>query len=358
MSRYSFLVIAIAAILMVACKQQSMVKETALQNLKTTANVVEPDTAQALTTIAFGSCNNQNQPQPLWQPILGNDPDLWVWLGDNIYGDTHDMRAMQGMYAKQKSNPGYQSLLQEVPVIGIWDDHDYGINDGGKNYTHKQKSRDLMLEFLDVSAEDPIRNREGGYTAYTFGPEDKQVKIILLDTRYFRDTLLSAQDGKKRYAPNAEGDILGKTQWQWLEYELKNSKASINIIGSSIQVISEEHGYEKWANFPKSRQMLFDLIANSGAQGIVFLSGDRHIAEISRYQIEGMAYPVYDITSSGLTHVWEDAEEGNQHRVGDLVTALNFGIITIDWDKKPLEVTYQIKGENNREFLQETVQYQ
>lgn len=347
----------IAIVFFTACGQQHAVNESVVAEPEKTVSGVASDTAQVLTTIAFGSCNNQNQPQPLWQPVLDNDPDLWVWLGDNIYGDTHDMKAMQAMYTKQKSNPAYQRLLEKVPVIGIWDDHDYGINDGGKHFTYKQDSRDLMLEFLDVSATDPVRNREGGYTAYTYGPEGKQVKIILLDTRYFRDTLLSDPEGKKRYAPNAEGDILGEAQWQWLEQALSNSQASVNIIGSSIQVIPEDHGYEKWANFPKSRQRLFDLVVHSGAKGVVFLSGDRHIAEISKYQIEGMPYPVYDITSSGLTHVWEDAEEYNQHRVGDLVTSLNFGIITIDWNKNPVEVTYRIKGENNREFLKENVQY-
>ncbi|WPP49602.1 alkaline phosphatase D family protein [Catalinimonas niigatensis] len=314
------------------------------------------DSSAVLTTIAFGSCNRQDLPQPLWQPIIANDPDLWVWLGDNIYGDTQDMEAMKAMYVQQKQQPDYQNLYERVPVVGIWDDHDYGINDGGKFYHKKQESRDLMLDFLDVDNGASIRQREGGYQSYIFGPEGQQVKVILLDTRYFRDTLLISETPGRRYEPNPEGDMLGEEQWIWLEKELKESTAQLNIIGSSIQVIAEDHGFEKWANLPESRERVFQMIASSGAQGVVFLSGDRHIGEISKINISGVPYPVYDITSSGLTHVYEDADEDNRHREGDLVAQLNFGIIEIDW-QAPIKVTYHIKGEENQAYQSVQVSY-
>ncbi|MDF9795309.1 alkaline phosphatase D [Catalinimonas alkaloidigena] len=312
-------------------------------------HAAEIDTQAVVSTIAFGSCNRQDQPQPLWQPILANDPDLWIWLGDNIYGDTDDMKEMAAMYAQQKQQPGYQQLYQNVPVIGIWDDHDYGINDGGKAFHKKKESRDLMLDFLDVDDEAKVRKREGGYQAYTFGPEGRQVKVILLDTRYFRDTLLNNEEVGRRYKPDPDGDMLGEAQWIWLEKELAESSAEINIIASSIQVISEEHGFEKWANLPTSRERLFQYIEDSGARGVVLLSGDRHIGEISKINISGVPYPIYDITSSGLTHVYEDADESNRHRVGELVTNLNFGIIEIKWES-PISLTYSIKGRNNQTY--------
>ncbi|MFP4293896.1 MAG: alkaline phosphatase family protein, partial [Cyclobacteriaceae bacterium] len=79
------------------------------------------DASQTLTTIAFGSCNRQDEPQPMWKPIMANNPDLWIWLGDNIYGDTDDMQAMKAMYAEQKAQPDYEQFFQTVPVIGTWD---------------------------------------------------------------------------------------------------------------------------------------------------------------------------------------------------------------------------------------------
>jgi len=329
----------LTGLLITSCKNAQVISSQAI------------DTDKTLYTIAFGSCNRQDSRQPLWQPILQHHPDLWIWLGDNIYADTHDMQAMEAMYLYQKSLPEYQALYGTTPVIGIWDDHDYGMNDGGKYYSKKDESRDLMLDFLDVPQDASVRNRKGGYSSYMFGKPGQQVKVILLDTRYFRDTLETATDGIKLYKPSEEGDILGEDQWQWLEEELANSTAQIHVIGSSIQVISAEHGYEKWANFPTARQRLFDLVASTQAKGVFFLSGDRHIGEISKYNHPGIDYPLYDITSSGLTHTWREArEEENPYRLGELVIALNFGVIEIDWEQQPVEVTFSIMGENNKAY--------
>jgi len=318
-------------------------------------SVVPINTDQALTTIAFGSCNKANEPQPLWAEIIQQQPDLWVWLGDNIYGDTPDMELMQQEYQRQFYHKGYQKLLASTAVVGIWDDHDYGVNDGGKYFAQKAPSRDLMLEFLQVDPSRPVWQREGGYQSYTFGSDGQQVKIILLDTRYFRDTLMESSLEGQRYGANPQGDMLGEAQWAWLTEELNSSDAQFNIIGSSIQVIHDEHGFEKWANFPKSHQRLYDLIADSEAQGVVLLSGDRHIGEISRLKLPEMPYPLYDVTSSGLTHVYEEADEENRHRVSNLVASLNYGLIQIDWENH--QVTYQIKGEDGAIYASETVVY-
>ena len=94
------------------------------------------------TVIAFGSCSKQYNPNQLWLDILENDPDIWIWLGDNIYGDTHDMDLMAEKYAHQKADTGYQLLIKSgTHIIGTWDDHDYGVNDSGRNYARKEESK-------------------------------------------------------------------------------------------------------------------------------------------------------------------------------------------------------------------------
>ena len=336
----TFLVLLITSSLLFNCQSS-----TPLSQSVTTPPAVALDTTQTLTTIAFGSCNRQDEPQPLWDDILAQQPDLWIWLGDNIYGDTDNMRKMRGKYNQQLAQPGYQQLRATVPVVGTWDDHDYGVNDGGQEFGPKQASRDLLLEFLAVPKSQPVWNREGAYQAYTFGSAGRRVKILLLDTRYFRDALLASADTARRYGANEAGDLLGAAQWRWLEKELRSSDAQVHIIGSSIQVLAEDHGFEKWANFPRSRQRLFDLIADTQAPSVVLLSGDRHIGEISRHDAPGVPYPLYDLTSSGLTHVYEEADEPNRHRVSDLIKVLNFGLITIDWQSNPVQLTFQIRGE-------------
>lgn len=309
-----------------------------------TQPIQKPAQPTLVSRIAFGSCNKHDLPQPLWQPILSNKPDLWIWLGDIVYADTDNMKVMQRKYEAVKANPGYQALLKTTPVIGTWDDHDYGKNNAGKEYQQKVESQQQLLNFLDEPANSERRQQAGVYTAYTYGTVGKQVKVFLLDTRYHRET------------PGKNSDLLGEQQWKWLESELKNSKAQINVIVSSIQVLPEQHKYEKWAKFPKARQRLFDLMAKTKANGVIFLSGDRHFAEISKMKTNSLPYPLYEITSSGLTHSWEKLEkEPNQYRQGNFFKELHFGLMEIDWNSKPVSLKLQIRDKKNQVQLEQKV---
>lgn len=277
-------------------------------------------------TIAFGSCSDEDKAQPLWDNIIAEGPDIWIWLGDNIYGDTQDMGKMRRKYAMQKENADYQLLSENTLITGVWDDHDFGKNDAGKEYPMRKESQAAFLDFFDVPEDSPRRNREGTYHSFVHEAQGVQVKIILLDTRYFRDKLVKV-NGKN--AANTRGTVLGETQWNWLEKELNNSTADYTIIASSIQAIPEEHIYEKWANFPNERDRLFNMIAQSKVAHPIILSGDRHIGEISKQEWKGTM--LYDITSSSLTHGWRNpAPEANQHRIGNIVYKENYGVLVLE----------------------------
>ncbi|HNP19370.1 MAG TPA: alkaline phosphatase D family protein [Fulvivirga sp.] len=306
---------------------------------------------KGITKIAFGSCSHQQDSVQLWPEITAENPDIMVLTGDNIYGDTQDMAKLKKMYDLQKNRASYQQLLKKTKVIGVWDDHDYGVNDGGKHYTNKDSSKYLMLDFFDVPINDPVRNRQGVYSSHTLNNGDHSVKIILLDTRYFRDTLKIDTTGKSRYIINEHGDILGEEQWKWLENELKNSTADVNIIGSSIQVLAEEQIFEKWANFPVARKKLLGLINDINPKNTVIISGDRHIAEISSIMLDNLDYPLYDFTSSGLTHTWaEPWAEQNRYRIGKLINEKNYGIININWEDSSM--TFEVKGNDQETYYQ------
>ncbi|MEL6534644.1 MAG: alkaline phosphatase D family protein [Bacteroidota bacterium] len=304
--------------------------------------------------ITFGSCSRQDLPQLLWDDILMENPDLFIWLGDNVYADTEDMEQLAAYYQQQKSNPDYLAMRAAFPILGIWDDHDYGKNDGGKEYPQKVASQQVALDFLDVSDTASVRNREGIYQAYDWGEEGKLVRMILLDTRYHRDTLADSEEEHMRYQLNETGDVLGEAQWAWLRQQLTNSPAQVHIIGTSVQLLANDHGYEKWGNFPKARQRMFDLLEELQVATPIFISGDRHIAELSRLDLEKLPDPVYEFTSSGLTHTWDEpGEELNVLRVGDLVIQLNYGVIEIDWDAK--EIGFRVRGEEQAEFFTHTI---
>ena len=304
--------------------------------------------------IAFGSCSRHNLENQLWTEVLAEKPSHWIWLGDNVYADTHDMSKMAAMYQQQKSRPAYQQLRSQATIYGTWDDHDYGVNDGGKYFAKKKESKEELLRFLDVPENAEVRKHEGVYQSYTTGKGNKKIKFLILDTRYFRDTLRASSEKSRRYDINSEGDILGEDQWSWLKNELESSDARVHIIVSSIQFIANEHGYEKWGNFPKARQRMLDLLASVKPAFTLFLSGDRHIAEVSRMDVPGLLYPLYDITSSGLTHTWTIiGSEPNQTRVGSLIVERNFGLLDITWKKNNPMVDLKILGPAGKILVQQ-----
>jgi len=296
--------------------------------------------------IAFGSCNREDQPQPLWKPIMKNHPDVFLWGGDNIYSDTDHAAIMKAAYKLQKQHKGYQKLLNKVRVLGTWDDHDYGLNDGGKEWDFKEESQQLFLDFMDVPENSPRRSREGVYHSEVLEASRGSVKVILLDTRFFRDELKESEDPDKRYGPS-NGTILGEKQWNWLEEELQNSEADFNVILSSIQILSAEHGFETWGNFPSEVDKLKDLIVASEAQNVILLSGDRHISEFSATEVAGLSYPLIDFTSSGLTHTYEEfSGEPNKYRKGVVVKDKSFGLLKFDFNKK--KILLEMRGKDNK----------
>lgn len=295
------------------------------------------DFSRPLTSIAFGSCNRETLPQPMWEVILAEKPDLWIWGGDNVYGDSRDEAILRQTYEKQLGREEYRAFRDMMPIIGLWDDHDYGQNNTGKWYKTREASQQLLLDFLDEPKDSPRRRQRGIYTSYDFGPPGKQVKILLIDNRYHADR------------PGPDADLLGQEQWHWLESELSTSRAQLNLIVSGIQFLSEEHPHEKWANFPKTQNRLLNLIRNKKISGVLFLSGDRHFHEISRKEDGDTPYPIIDITSSGLTHpMLSFSGEPNRYRVGQVFNQKGFGLIKIDWKTPNPEIRLQIRDEENK----------
>ncbi len=308
---------------------------------------------------ALGSCNKQYEENPFWDDILAQKPDVWIWGGDNIYAsEGFSLKKMKKGYRQQNRNPGYRELKAKVPVIGTWDDHDYGLNDGGTAFRQKKETQQLFLNFMDVPKKSARRDQEGIYTSHLFETNQGKVKVFVLDTRYFRSPLERDENPNRCYKINRDPNatVLGSAQWNWLQKELKTSDADFNLIVTSIQFLSGEHGFETWGNFPYEVKKLKKLIINSRAKGVMVLSGDRHISEFSRTDLEGMDYPLIDFTSSGLTHSYSDFEsEPNRFRVNDVTTVPSFGIVVLDFDHN--EAHFKIMGENGRVYQELKQQY-
>jgi alkaline phosphatase D len=306
-------------------------------------------TTGVLSTIAFGSCAHQGKAQAFWDPILRSKPDLFIFAGDNIYSDTHDMKLMRYKYGQLAAQPGFQRLQAACPLLATWDDHDFGLNDSGAEFPEKFESRRNFLDFWKVPTNSPRRSHAGVYDAAIFGPEGRRVQVILLDTRYFRGPLrclATRAPGQGRYTANRdpEATLLGEEQWRWLAAQLRKP-AELRLLISSIQLVARDHNWEKWMNFPRERPRLLRIIHDAKAGGVIVLSGDRHEAELSVLQSALLGYPLYDLTSSGLNMSYQNPNfEPNRHRVGrTIVQECNFGIVAIDWARKDPMITLEIR---------------
>jgi alkaline phosphatase D len=324
-----------------------------------TAKKRHPNT---LNRIAFGSCIDQTKPQPIWSAINASKPDLFIFGGDNIYASDQPWRLdkLQSAYAQLAQNAGFSQLRDTTPYQVIWDDHDMGLNDGGADFPHIQASKDEFLKFWNLAATDPRRTRDGLYHSEIYGNKGQQVQVILLDCRSFRSPLKPTDvrnaAGKERYLPDADPTktMLGAAQWQWLEQQLMQP-ADVRLIVSGVQVIVEGHGWESWANFPAEQAKLINLIRSTQAKGVLFLSGDRHIGAMYKHLPIDVTskYPLYELTSSGMTHAWATAKEAGPNRLGELVTQNHFAQIDIDWTARNLSLS--LIGEQGQRLKQLTI---
>jgi alkaline phosphatase D len=313
----------------------------------------------AVARIGFGSCVHQDRPQPIWEAIVAAKPDVYLMCGDNVYADVgrkENLARLQQCYDKLAAQPGFKKLKALCPILATWDDHDFGTDDSGGDYALKKESQQVFMDFFGVPKDSPRRSQEGVYNSMVFGPPEKSVQVIMLDTRYFRSPLKYNGRRGASYVPDNDpkATFLGETQWKWLEEQLRQP-ARLRLIVSSIQMVAEDHPFEKWMNFPLERARFFKLLKDTQASGVVVLSGDRHLAELSVMDA-GLGYPLFDVTSSGLTQGYTRgwrSPEVNKRRVATMTHGNNFGMVLVDWSRPDPLVSLQIRDEAGDIVIQE-----
>lgn len=280
---------------------------------------------QKLTKFAFLSCNNQKKKknEALIKSVEKYNPQLLLWIGDLFYSNCTEIRCLEEAYEFIKKDPFYIHMKNTFIIDGIYDDHDYNVNNGDRTYKHKEISKQKFLDYLEISKNDPRHKRNGSYISKLYvDPENEnnQVKIIILDTRYNKDPypFYSPQSGRRASVfnitlsiiaiahctifgiyCNSKNDILGLEQWEWLEEQLTDSSARAHIIVSSIQIFGNGVPYENWGLMPYSLKKLKALIKKTQPKGLLFLSGDVHFAAIV-----GDEENIVEVTSSSVNQVY------------------------------------------------------
>jgi len=278
--------------------------------------------SQETYKIALGSCLHQDHPAPIWDAVKDNNIDSFFFLGDNIYGDVPSGLPWKLKRSYDKQKKVLPSWLMSKQIHVIWDDHDYGKNDGGGSYRFKEYAQDLYIDFWEIPDDDPRANREGIYYQQLQNINGLRVLFVGLDTRYFRSNIEEKDDV---YLPNLEPDatFLGDKQWEWLTDTLKQEH-DLLIMASSIQVLATEHRFEKWSNIPSERNKLLTLLESLDSRVIV-VSGDRHRAGLYQYN------DITEITASSLNRPTY-SEETDSLLLGKTYTENNFGLISIEKD--------------------------
>ena len=284
--------------------------------------------------IGFGSCLDQDKSMAIFDEVKAAAPDMFLMIGDNVYGDTPsgELSRMESAYAKQKEN--FAAMSPDFPVEAIWDDHDYGINDGGIDYSHKEETEKMFFDFWEIPEDDVRRTRPGLYREQRLDLGGKTVQLLYLDTRYFRGPLDHTDEegaaGKERYLASNDTtrSILGSAQWLWLQDKLQAS-ADYRLIVSSIQFLAAGHGWECWRMLPHEMDRFVSLLDQYSVDNMLFLTGDRHRGGL--YQLTTPAgNKIYEITSSPLNADTFPVEEDGPLRLGATYPDSNFGLITID----------------------------
>lgn len=258
------------------------------------------------TLIQFGSCNKAERTESsalLFDSIASVKSDVFIWLGDIIYTDkqhnylSFGFRAAEANSVRQQfkdwkeTHANTQLENSTNLLMGVWDDHDFGINDGGAEHALKSQTQQIFLDYLGVPVDSPRRARKGVYSSEVIGEAGRRVRIILLDCRFHRDPISS------------DGDLLGEEQWSWLERELQSEiKADMTVIGSGIQVLNDFRPSENWGRFPSQRRRLLRLLSDTNTSGVFFISGDVHFAEFTEVKCGGGQRSLVDFTSSGMSH--------------------------------------------------------
>ena len=292
-------------------------------------------------SIAYGSCPRYqlDRTQEIWTTVLRFQPDLFFWIGDNIYGDSQDPEILAEEWRRQRDVATLQPVIHTIPQLATWDDHDFGLNDYGRRHPRKADALKVFKRYWANPAYG-LPGTPGVFFKYTYGGID----FFFIDCRYYRD-------------PNKEPDHPGKTflgqeQRAWLQQSLKNSATPFKvIISGSGWSNAKGPGGDSWSSYLHERDALFDFIRDSQISGVILLSGDTHKGELNAIPwSEKGGYDFYDLVSSPLGQTPGQANPNRKPeiRIRPVFTREdNFGLLEFDLTGEPV-LRFNLIGTSGR----------
>jgi len=296
-------------------------------------------------TVACGSClfvNDSLYDRPgepyggeylILEAIAARGPDLMLWLGDNTYYREADWTAVKRMNQRQahtRELSELQRLLGATHHYAIWDDHDFGPDNSDRTFNLRSEALEVFRRFW-ANRTYGIDEARGVFGRFAWG----DVEFFLLDDRYHRSPNGMREDSAKT--------MFGPEQLRWLKESLVSSRAPFKIVVNGNQMLVPNH-FESFANYTREYNDFLGWLQHQRVEGVVFLSGDRHLTELNRLELEGF-YPLYDFTCSPLTSQPASRlpEEPRATRVeGTLVKdKRTFGLLRFDGPRRDRRLTME-----------------
>lgn len=297
-------------------------------------------------TVAIGSCAFINETeydrpgQPyggeyqIFTAIAAKQPDVMLWLGDNVYyrePDFFSAAFMRHRNAHARALPEMQALLGSTHHYAIWDDHDYGPNNSDRTYRMK---KDALQIFKDYWLNPAYGSEETPGVFFSFTWAD--IDFFMLDDRYHR--------APNRYPDSPEKVMFGREQMRWLKEALLFSNAPFKIIAGGNQLLNPQVWDESFSAFKHEQAELLNWIKTNKIGGVLFLSGDVHRTELIRLEDPNF-YPLYDYSSSPLTsgtYAPDRVKENPAVVPGTLVAGKrNFGMLRFGGPRKERKLTME-----------------
>ncbi len=293
--------------------------------------------------IGFGSCSKvqADRSQPIWNTVWAKRPDVFMWVGDNIYGDTLQPTVLAELYRMQRDVPEQEKVNVHIPQFATWDDHDFGLNDWDQRHPEKNSALSRFKRYwANLGYGEP--GNPGVYSKFSLGDVD----VFLLDGRFHRDP---------NSTPNSPAKtMLGKKQLAWLKAGLKESKGTFKLlaVGTPWNDLKGTLG-DSWAGFKNELNDLLGYIKDEKITGVVLMSGDTHVAELIVLPWANRGgYDFYELVSSPLGRETTGAtlfRMGGVKRLRPVYDGdRNFGLIEIDTTATPPTLSYNAyntKGE-------------
>lgn len=289
-------------------------------------------------SVAFGSCAKfQDDPvQDIWRGVETVNPDLFFWLGDNVYIDSVHERVMQDCYQNQRSVLTAKNILRSIPQLATWDDHDFCLNDHDRRNTAKDAALKVFKQYWANPAYGQADNPGTYFQQHYAG-----VDFFFIDVRYHRDPNDMPDDGSKT--------MLGREQLEWLKNSLAESDAAFKVLvsGSGWSTSKGEAG-DAWSSHLSERNALFNFIAHENVSGVLLLSGDTHVGEFNCIPwTENGGYDFYELVSSPLAQKTQKGDWIARHpeiRLRQVYSrSNNFGLLEFDMNATDPTVTMTLR---------------